>query len=138
MSHDHPEGIKGAQAIASAIYLARNGKSKAEIKSYVTEQFGYDLNRTCDEIRPAYHHVETCQESVPESIIAFLDGADFEDVIRTAVSIGGDSDTIAAMAGSIAEACYGVPEELKAECFARLPDELREILTRWAVRMEKA
>ena len=138
VSHDHPEGIKGAQAIASAIYLARNGKSKAEIKSYVTEQFGYDLNRTCDEIRPAYHHVETCQESVPESIIAFLDGADFEDVIRTAVSIGGDSDTIAAMAGSIAEACYGVPEELKAECYARLPDELREILTRWAVRMEKA
>ena len=94
------------------------------------QQFGYDLDRTCDEIRPTYHHVETCQKSVPEAIIAFLEGTDFEDVIRTAVSIGGDSDTIADMAGAIAEAFYGVPEELKQECHNRLPEELREILER--------
>ena len=130
VTHNHSEGIKGAQSIAAAIFLARTGKPKADIKAYVEQQFGYDLNRTCDEIRPTYHHVETCQESVPESIIAFLEGADFEDVIRTAVSIGGDSDTIADMAGAIAEAYYGVPEELKQECRDRLPEELRDILER--------
>ncbi len=130
VSHDHPEGVKGAQAVAAAIFLARTGKSKAEIRAYVEGSFGYDLHRTCDEIRPAYRHMETCQKSVPEAIIAFLEGADFEDVIRTAVSIGGDSDTIAAMAGSIAEAYYGVPETLQAECRARLDDRLRGILQR--------
>ena len=130
VTHNHPEGVKGAQSIAAAIFLARTGKSKADIKAYVEQQFGYDLNRTCDEIRPTYHHVETCQKSVPEAIIAFLEGTDFEDVIRTAVSIGGDSDTIADMAGAIAEAFYGVPEELKQECRNRLPEELREILER--------
>ena len=130
VTHNHPEGVKGAQSIAAAIFLARTGKSKADIKAYVEQQFGYDLDRTCDEIRPTYHHVESCQESVPESIIAFLEGTDYEDVIRTAVSIGGDSDTIADMAGAIAEAFYGVPEELKQECRDRLPEELREILER--------
>ena len=130
VTHNHPEGVKGAQSIAAAIFLARTGKSKADIKAYVEQQFGYDLNRTCDEIRPNYHHVETCQKSVPEAIIAFLEGTDFEDVIRTAVSIGGDSDTIADMAGAIAEAFYGVPAELKQECHDRLPAELRDILER--------
>ena len=130
VTHNHPEGVKGAQSIAAAIFLARTGKSKADIKAYVEKQFGYDLDRTCDEIRPTYHHVESCQESVPESIIAFLEGTDFEDVIRTAVSIGGDSDTIADMAGAVAEAFYGVPEKLKQECRDRLPEELREILKR--------
>ena len=130
VTHNHSEGIKGAQSIAAAIFLARTGKSKADIKAYVEQQFGYDLDRTCDEIRPNYHHVETCQKSVPEAIIAFLEGTDYEDVIRTAVSIGGDSDTIADMAGAIAEAFYGMPEELKQECRSRLPEELREILER--------
>ncbi len=130
VSHNHPEGVKGAQAIASAIFLARTGKSKADIKSFIENRFGYDLDRTCDEIRPTYRHVETCQDSVPEAIIAFLEGKDFEDVIRTAVSIGGDSDTIADMAGAIAEAFYGVPAELKKECRARLPRDLRKILER--------
>ena len=130
VTHNHPEGIKGAQSIAAAIFLARTGKSKADIKAYVEQQFGYDLDRTCDEIRPTYHHVETCQKSVPEAIIAFLEGTDYEDVIRTAVSIGGDSDTIADMAGAIAEAFYGMPEELKQECRSRLPVELRDILER--------
>ena len=95
----------------------------------IINEFGYDLSRTCDEIRPGYHHVESCQETVPEAITAFLEGSDFEDVIRTAVSLGGDCDTLTCIAGSIAEAFYGVPEELRAECEARLPKDMRAILT---------
>ncbi len=131
VTHDHPEGIKGAQATASAIFLARTGHDKAEIKAYVEREFGYDLSRTCDEIRPTYHHVESCQETVPQAITAFLESRDFEDALRTAVSLGGDSDTLAAITGSIAEAFYGVPEELRQECRKRLPPELAEILREW-------
>ena len=131
VSHNHPEGIKGAESVASAIFLARSGKSKAEIKNYIEREFGYDLNRTCDEIRPGYHMVESCQGSVPEAIIAFLEGESFEDTVRNAVSLGGDSDTIACIAGSIAEAYYGVPEELKEECRKRLMPDLLEILERF-------
>ena len=128
VTHNHPEGMKGAEATASAIYLARTGKSKEEIKAYIVEQFGYNLSRTCDEIRPGYFHVETCQETVPEAITAFLEGASFEDVIRTAVSLGGDCDTLTCIAGSIAEGFYGVPEELKQECRNRLDTRLRKVL----------
>ncbi len=128
VTHNHPEGIKGAEATASAIFLARTGASKEEIKDYVIREFGYDLSRTCDEIRPAYHHVESCQETVPEAMTAFLEGTDFEDVIRTAVSLGGDCDTLTCIAGSIAEAYYGVPEELKAECRKRLGEDMLEVL----------
>ena len=92
VTHNHPEGIKGAEATASAIFLARTGSTKAEIKVCIEDNFYYDLSRTCDEIRPAYRHVESCQETVPEAITAFLEGDSFEDVIRTAVSIGGDCD----------------------------------------------
>ena len=94
-------------------------------------KFGYDLSRTCDEIRPTYHHVESCQETVPQAITAFLESTDFEDALRTAVSLGGDSDTLAAITGSIAEAFYGVPEELRQECRQRLTPELTEILVEW-------
>lgn len=135
VSHNHPEGIKGAQAVAAAIFLARTGHSKDELRSYVTEKFGYDLTRTCDEIRPEYRMDETCQGSVPEAIIAFLESTDFEDAIRTAVSIGGDSDTIADMAGAIAEGFYGVPEELKEEARNRLTYDLRDILYRFEERI---
>lgn len=128
VTHNHPEGIKGAEATAAAIYLARTGASKAQIKDYVQTQFGYDLSRTCDQIRPGYCHVETCQETVPEALTAFLEGESFEDVIRTAVSLGGDCDTLTAIAGSVAEGFYGVPEELKIQCRARLPGELLEVL----------
>ena len=124
VTHNHPEGIKGAEAAASAIFLARTGSSKAEIKAYVEKQFGYDLSRTCDEIRPDYHHVESCQETVPEAITAFLEGDSFEDVIRTAVSLGGDCDTLTCIAGSIAEGHYGVPEDLKRKCEQLLPSDL--------------
>ena len=131
VTHDHSEGIKGAQVTAAAIFLARTGSTKAEIKQYITDTFGYDLSRTCDEIRPGYRHVESCQEPVPEAITAFLEGENFEDVIRTAVSLGGDCDTLTAIAGSIAEAFFGVPTELKLECCRRLPQDLRSVLERF-------
>lgn len=128
VTHNHPEGIKGAKATASAIFLARTGSSKDEIRKYIVREFSYDLSRTCDEIRPSYRHVESCQETVPEAITAFLEGNDFEDVIRTAVSLGGDCDTLTCIAGGIAEAFYGVPEKLKRECESRISDEMRESL----------
>ena len=128
VTHNHPEGIKGAEATASAIFLARTGSTKAEIKAYIENEFHYDLSRTCDEIRPAYCHVESCQETVPEAITAFLEGDCFEDVIRTAVSLGGDCDTLTCIAASIAEGFYGVPEELKQECADRLDESLKTIL----------
>lgn len=131
VTHDHPEGIKGAEATACAIYLARTGSTKEEIRDFVQTIFDYDLSRTCDQIRPGYRHVETCQETVPEAITAFLEGESFEDVIRTAVSLGGDCDTLTAIAGSIAEGFYGVPEELKRECRARLDDTLLGVLRRF-------
>ena len=131
VTHDHPEGIKGAQATAASIFLARTGHGKEEIKAYMEREFGYDLSRTCDEIRPTYHHVESCQETVPQAITAFLESRDFEDALRTAVSLGGDSDTLAAITGSIAEAIYGVPEELRHECRKRLTPEPAAILRRW-------
>ena len=131
VTHNHPEGIKGAQATAAAIYLARTGSTKTEIKAFIEENFQYDLSRTCDQIRPDYYHIESCQETVPEAITAFLEGESFEDVIRTAVSLGGDCDTLTAIAGSIAEAFYGVPEELKAECRSRLTPDLLTIVDRF-------
>ena len=135
VTHNHPKGIKGAEAVASAIFLARTGSTKAEIKAYIEENFHYDLSRACDEIRPTYYHVESCQETVPEAITAFLEGESFVDVIRTAVSLGGDCDTLTCIAGSMAEAFYGVPEELKAECRKRLPEDLREVLQRFEQRL---
>lgn len=129
VSHNHPEGIKGAEAVASAIYLARTGSSKDDIREYMDKEFEYSLVLTCDEIRPNYHHVESCQETVPEAITAFLEGDNFEDVIRTAVSLGGDCDTLTAIAGSIAEGYYGVPPYLKLECTRRLPTPLIQVLS---------
>jgi ADP-ribosylglycohydrolase len=106
VTHNHPEGIKGAQAIASAIFLARTGKEKKEIAHYIEGQFGYNLHQTLDDIRPTYHFDETCQGSVPQAIIAFVESMDYEDAVRKAISLGGDSDTLACMAGGIAQAYY--------------------------------
>ena len=131
VTHNHSEGIKGAEATASAIFLARTGHSKAEIKEYIESEFQYDLSRTCDEIRPTYHHVESCQETVPEAITAFLEGESFEDVIRTAVSLGGDCDTLTCIAGAIAEGFYDVPGVMKEECRRRLTPDLKEALDRF-------
>lgn len=138
VTHNHPEGIKGAEATACAIFFARTGYTKEEIKDYIQTLFDYDLSRTCDEIRPTYHHVESCQETVPEAITAFLEGESFEDVIRTAVSLGGDCDTLTCIAGSIAEGFYGVPEELKQQCRQRLPGELLAVLQRFDAFRESA
>ena len=124
VTHNHPEGIKGAEATASAIYMARNGSSKEEIKEYIEREFHYNLDRTLDEIRPGYHMDETCQRTVPEAIIAFLESKDFEDAIRNAVSLGGDTDTLGAITGSIAEAFYGIPAVLLAECRNRIAEGL--------------
>ena len=134
VSHDHPEAIKGAQATAAAVFLARTGCSKEEIRTYIQSTFGYDLSRTCDEIRPGYRHDVSCRGTVPEAITAFLEGNSFEDVIRTAVSLGGDCDTLTCIAGSIAEAFYGVPEELKQACRQYLSADLAEILQTFEAR----
>ena len=131
VTHNHPEGIKGAEATASAIFLARTGASKHVIADYITTEFDYDLRRTCDEIRPTYRHVESCQGTVPEAVTAFLEGSSFEDVIRTAVSLGGDCDTLTCISGSIAEAFYGVPDNLKKECLKRITPEMAEVLIRF-------
>lgn len=180
VTHNHPEGIKGAEAVASAIFLARTGSSKDEIRAHIESKYRYDLSRTTDEIRPAYalrraaddadpvfalprmaddtdsvyglchrgddnctasahkrtgddvvsvyENTLTCMGSVPEAITAFLCGENFEDVLREAVSLGGDSDTIAAIAGSIAEAFYGIPDNLRAKCYDYLTDDLAAVL----------
>ena len=130
VTHNHYEGIKGAEATASAIFFARKGESKAFIRDYIVREFRYDLSRTCDEIRPNYRHVESCQETVPEAITAFLGGESFEDVVRTAVSLGGDCDTLTCIAASIAEAYYGVPDWLVEECRKRIPEEFWEVVER--------
>lgn len=125
VTHNHPEGIKGAQAAASAIFLSRIGKTKTEIKEYIEDNFGYDLKRSLDEIRPNYHHVESCQETVPEAIIAFLESDSFEDSIKKAVSLGGDSDTLTAITGSISEAFYGeIDTEISQKAISLMDETL--------------
>lgn len=121
VTHNHPEGIKGAQAVAAAIFWARTGIGKAQIKENITRQFGYDLSQSCDQIRPYYHFNESCQETVPQAITAFLESDDFEHAIRLAVSLGGDSDTLAAITGSIAEAYHGIPTAMREHALAILP-----------------
>lgn len=127
VTHDHPEGLKGAEATAVAIFLARQGKSKEEIKRYIEDNY-YTLDFTIDEIRPTYRFNETCQDTVPQALEAFFESKDFEDAIRTAVSVGGDSDTLAAITGSIAEAYYGVPKDIRAQATAFLDKRLKTIL----------
>jgi ADP-ribosylglycohydrolase len=129
VSHNHSEGIKGAQAAALAVFLARNGISKLDIKLNIKERIGYDLDRTCDEIRTNYSFNESCQGTVPEAIIAFLESTDYEDAIRLAVSLGGDSDTLACITGGIAEAYYcGVPEPIASKVRSLLPGELLSVI----------
>ena len=128
VTHNHKEGIKGAETVASAIYLARTGASKKEIKDYIQKKFKYDLSKTCDDIRPSYCFDSSCQGTCPQAITAFLDGESFEDVIRNAVSLGGDSDTIAAIAGSIAEAFFGIPEFFKEKVMEFTKDDMHEVI----------
>lgn len=128
ISHNHPEGIKGAQAAALAVFLARKGYQKEKIRARLTAEFAYDLSRTVDDIRPAYAFDVSCQGSVPEAIIAFLDADSYEDAVRNAVSLGGDSDTLACIAGGIAEAFYGeVPPEIQKKAQSYLPPDLWQV-----------
>ncbi len=129
VTHNHPEGIKGAQATALAVFMARTGESKEAIRSEISERFAYDMDRTLAEIRPTYRFDVSCQGSVPESIIAFLESEDLEDAVRKAISLGGDGDTMACIAGAIAEAHYKtLPADIVSEVFERLPAELVEIV----------
>ncbi len=132
ITHNHPEGIKGASATAAAIFLARTGHTKQQIKDYVVTHFGYDLNRTCDEIRPNYYFNESCQETVPEAIIAFLESNDFEHALRLGVSLGGDSDTLTCITGGIAQAFYGgVPEDIASKALSFLDEPLRAVTVKF-------
>lgn len=137
VTHNHPEGIKGAEAISSCIYLARTGASKGEIRKYVEDNFLYDLSRSLEQIRPNYYMDVTCQGSVPEAIISFLEATGYEDAIRNAVSLGGDTDTLAAMTGGIAEAFYDLPEHLKSECQNRIGKEMRMVIERFEQQVIK-
>ncbi len=134
-THDHPEGIKGARAVAAAVFMARTGSSKDDIRHFVESEFGYDLTRTIDGIRPSYRFDVSCQGSVPEALIAFMESVDFEDAVRKAVSLGGDSDTIACIAGAVAGAFYGgVPGGIRARALAHLDDRLRGVVVRFVER----
>nr|VFK57209.1 MAG: ADP-ribosylglycohydrolase [Candidatus Kentron sp. TUN]VFK65203.1 MAG: ADP-ribosylglycohydrolase [Candidatus Kentron sp. TUN] len=128
-THNHPEGIKGAQAIAASIFLARNGASKAEIESFVVQWFDYDLSQSLSEIRPNYRFDESCQGTVPQALTAFIESVSYEDAIRNAISIGGDSDTLGCIAGGIAEAFYGgVPKNIKEAAKRILDRDLRMVV----------
>lgn len=148
VTHNHPEGIKGAMAVTDAIFMSRYyfggycgdyeepidndpKECKKRIKEHIEQTYGYDLSRTLDEIRPTYQFNATCQGSVPEAIIAFLESTDFEDAVRNAISLGGDSDTIAAIAGSIAEAAYGIPETIRTKALSYLDEPLKEVVRQW-------
>jgi ADP-ribosylglycohydrolase len=132
VTHNHPEGIKGAQATALAVFFARTGADKTSIRSAIEERFGYDLARSLDAIRPTYDFDISCQGSVPESMIAFLESTDYEGAVRNAVSLGGDADTMACIAGGVAQAFYGaVPEQIAREVRSRLPEGLLDVLARF-------
>ena len=129
ITHNHPEGIKGAQSTSAAIFMARHGASKEEIRNYITAKYGYNLNRTCDEIRPVYDWDSSCQGTVPEAMVAFFDNTDFESAIRLAVSLGGDSDTLACITGGIAEAFYQkIPNGISLKIWQLLPEDFKAIL----------
>lgn len=131
VTHDNYEAVRGAQAIAGAVYLARTGHSKDDIRGYVSGKYGYDLSRSVDEIRPGYVYSSSCSGSVPEAFSAFLDGENFEDVVRKAVSLGGESDSLAAMAGSIAEPFFGIPTLIQVEAFEKLKKYMQYIVQKW-------
>ena len=139
VTHNHPEGIRGAQATAAAVFLARTGQSKPEIHRYVQREFGYDLDRRLDDIRPNYEFDVSCQGSVPESIIAFLESNDYEDAVRKAISLGGDADTMACIAGGIAEAYYsGIPEEIERRVWELLDDRLTQVAQAFVQRFGRS
>lgn len=130
VTHDHPEGMKGAEATVTAIWLARQGATPNDIRARIQESFGYDLSRSVDDIRPGYRFDESCQGTVPQAIVCALEARSFEGAIRNAVSLGGDADTLAAIAGPIAEVLYGIPEDIRREGLQRLPRDMHGVLQR--------
>ena len=135
VTHNHPEGVKGAQATAAAVFMARSGETKRNMKSSLEHRFGYDLNRRLDDIRPTHRFDESCQGTVPLALIAFLESTDYEDAVRKAVSLGGDADTLACIAGAVAEAHYGgVPPLIAAQALAVLDDRLRGVVVKFRER----
>ena len=131
VSHNHIEGIKGAECTASVIYLARTKHSKDEIKEYIDREFGYDYNESLKEMRQRHEHIETCMDSLPKALRSFFDGESYEDVIRNAISLGGDTDTLAAIAGAMGEAYYGIPDDIKNEGMKFIPNEFVEVINRF-------
>ena len=138
VTHDHPEGLKGAKATAHAIFLARFGADADEIRRTIADAYGYDMGRTVDSIRPRYQFNESCQETVPEALICALEATSFEDAIRNAISIGGDSDTVAAIAGPVAEARFGIPDEIARAAAEMIPGDMQEMLRKLYARSEYA
>ena len=134
-THNHPEGVKGAECVAYAIALALEGKNKEQIKKKVCWLYGYDLSMTCQELRRTYRFDETCQGTVPQAIICFLESHDFESALRLAVSIGGDSDTLAAITGGIAEAYYGIPKEIEQKALTYLPEEFKDLISEFGEKI---
>ena len=139
VSHNHPEGIKGAECTAAVMFLARTGVTKEEIKKYVVQEFGYNLSKTVDELRPFHEHIESCQDTMPKALVSFFEGESYVDVVRNAVSLGGDTDTIAAIAGAMADAMYEVPTEIMKQGIAFLEDDMLEAVSAFAefARREK-
>ena len=139
VTHNHPEGIKGALATADSIMIMRMAREPGNnveerrnfLKGYIERKYGYDMSKTLDEIRPTYRFNESCQDTVPQAITAFLESIDFEDAIRNAISLGGDSDTLAAITGGIAEAAYGIPDRIKDKALSYLDEPLKEVIQRW-------
>lgn len=129
VTHSHPEGLKGAAATAHAIFLAQGGTGVDQIRQAIQTEYGYDLSRTVDGIRPHYRFNETCQETVPEALICAFEATDFEDAIRNAISIGGDSDTVAAIAGGVAEALFAIPDQLVQDVLGRLPQDMNLVIS---------
>lgn len=137
VTHNHPEGIKGAECTAAVIYMGRTGSAKDEIREYVSREFGYDLSESLDELRERHEHVESCQDSMPKALVSFFEGESFEDVVRNAVSLGGDTDTLGAIAGAMAEGFYGIPIYLEIECQDRIPEDMRKVLERFTEVVRK-
>ena len=130
VTHNHPEGVKGATCTAEVIFLARTQMDKETIKEYIEEHYDYDINTTVDQLRTKHEHIESCQDSMPKALVSFFEGESFEDVIRNAVSLGGDTDTLAAIAGAMAEAYYGIPVELVAQSADYIPADLQKVINR--------
>lgn len=135
VTHNHPEGVKGAESVAAAMFMARTRASKEEIKAYLEKEFGYDLSRTLDEIRSTYKHVEDCMRTMPEAFTCFLEANSYEECIRNVMYIGGDTDTLGAIAGAVAEAMWGVPESFVKQAKEYLPEEIIEVVNRFLMEI---